>query len=280
MAIEVKEILGYLGIPETDVTDLEKFKEKFSDSEVGFIPIKNHKADIGKVLGTVTSKVKSYASKYAPDMDFKAIADKPIEDIVLATFESQALFNKKLIEDSETKVKDLETKVGQKKDEAVKEWETKYSALENKFKDTDNLLKSTAGEFEGFKKQASDQIKGIKLNVKKDEVFKKLKLISNISNLEKAGFSSLINTKYKFDLDENEEVYVADASNGERIKSTAKAGAFKTPDEVLIEEAIAQGVYALQEKPKFGQPPIQTPPPNQPPVNYINTRTAVPGARN
>jgi hypothetical protein len=77
-----------------------------------------------------------------------------------------------------------------------------------------------------------------------------LKLKQNISDLEKAGFNTIIESKYKFELDEQDQLYPVDAKTGERLKSSKQIGAFKSVDEVIMEEANAQKVYAVQDNNK------------------------------
>lgn len=247
MAIETKDIFGYLGLDESQITDIEKFKQVFNDEEKGFVPAKDHKAKIGRSMGEFETKIRSAAKTYIPNFDPKVFEGKQLDEKLQFVFEAQAQSNQSMVSDLTGKVQELESSVNKKKDEVVKEWESKYSQLEKKLKDTEKLHSDTISEYTGFKSQAEQMVKGVKLDVRKKEAFGNLKLKQNISDLEKAGFNTIIESKYKFELDEQDQLYPVDAKTGERLKSSKQIGAFKSVDEVLMEEAIAQKVYAVQD---------------------------------
>ena len=248
MAIEAKDIFSYLGLNESEITDLDKFKQVFSDEEKGFVPAKDHKAKIGRSMGEFETKIRSAAKTYIPNFDPKVFEGKQLDEKLQFVFEAQAQSNQSMVTDLTGKVNELEGSVNKKKDEIVKEWESKYGQLEKKLKDTEKLHSDTISEYTGFKTQADQMVKGVKLDVRKKEAFGNLKLKATISDLEKAGFNTIIESKYKFELDEQDMLFPVDAKSGERLKSTKQIGAFKTVDEVLMEEAIAQKVYAVQDK--------------------------------
>lgn len=250
MAIETKDIFNYLGLNESEITDLEKFKQVFSDEEKGFVPVKEYKSKIGKSMGEFETKIRSAAKTYIPNFDPKVFEGKQLDEKLQFVFEAQAQSNQSMVSDLTGKVQELESSVNKKKDEVVKEWENKYYQLEKKLKDTEKLHSDTINEYTGFKSQAEQMVKGVKLDVRKKEAFSSLKLKQNISDLEKAGFNTIIESKYKFELDENDQLYPVDAKSGERLKSSKQIGAFKSVEEVLMEEAIAQKVYAVQDNNK------------------------------
>ena len=163
----------------------------------------------------------------------------------------------KLAANNVAAVTELQAKVGQGKDEAVKAWESKYGQLEKKYNDTHTLHENTVQEFTTFKEQAQTQIKGIKLTTLKDQAFGKLKFKSNITEVEKAGFHAIVESKYKLDFDDKGELYIGD-KEGNRIKSASVTGAHKTIDEVLQDEAVKANVLAIAPKP--GTPPAFQPP--------------------
>ena len=250
MAIKTEDILEYLGVDKS-TDSIEKFKETFEPEFIRKKLIAEDKEIVsqitGKALGSLTTKAKSIAKKYGVELSADEIKDKKVEEIQELAFEKLAASNL-------SAVNELQAKVGQGKDDAVKEWEGKYQKLESKFNDTSKLHATTLSEFTAFKEQTAGQIKGIKLATLKDAAFGKLKLKSNISDIEKAGFNSIVQEKYSFDLDEKGELFVAD-KKGERIKSEKVTGTFKNIDEVLQEEAIKANVYAIN--PKGGAPAPQ-----------------------
>lgn len=263
MAIESKDIFNYLGLNEAEITDIEKFKQVFNDEEKGFVPAKDHKAKIGRSMGEFETKIRSAAKTYIPNFDPKVFEGKQLDEKLQFVFEAQAQSNQSMVSDLTGKVQELESSVNKKKDEVVKEWENRYSQLEKKLKDTEKLHLDTIQEYTGFKSQAEQMVKGVKLDVRKKEAFSSLKLKQNISDLEKAGFNTIIESKYKFELDEQDQLYPVDAKTGERLKSSKQIGAFKSVEEVLMEEAIAQKVYAVQDNKRGGVLPGKVMPQQQ-----------------
>lgn len=276
MAIETKDIFSYLGLDESQITDIEKFKQVFNDEEKGFLPVKDYKSKLGKSFGEFETKIRSAAKTYIPNFDPKVFEGKQLDEKLQFVFEAQAQSNQSMVSDLTSKVNELEGSVNKKKDEIVKEWESKYSQLEKKLKDTEKLHADTISEYTGFKSQAEQMVKGVKLDVRKKEAFANLKLKQNISDLEKAGFNTIIESKYKFELDEQDQLYPVDAKTGERLKSSKQIGAFKSVDEVLMEEAIAQKVYAVQDQKRNGVMPGRVMPQNNQakPINPPTGRQA------
>jgi hypothetical protein len=56
------------------------------------------------------------------------------------------------------------------------------------------------------------------------------------------GFENTIDTKFKIDLDENNQGYIADKKTGERFRNPAKAGEFLGIEDVLKQEALELGI--------------------------------------
>ena len=252
MAIEAKEILDYLGFDAAKIADLEAFKKEF-EPEAGK-PIFVRAADVkkshvyssivGELTGSIQTKVKAIAKKFAVDLTKEEIEGKQVEDIVSLVLEKQAEGNKSIVDE-------LTAKAGQGNDEKVKEWQDKYSKIESKFNDTKSLLEKTNTDFGLYKETAATQLKNQKLDIFKKDVFGKLKFKQNASELEKIGFNAKVTEKYDFDLDENESFFVKDRNTGARIPSTKVTGQFMSAEEVLENEIVELGL--LEKAPTGGQ---------------------------
>lgn len=261
MSIE-KEALEYLGYKAEDFKTVDEFKTKFDST---FIKQANINEDsepvkkiLGKTFGTLENEIKKVAKGFDLDIDFEEVKDKKVTEKLKFVFEKYDTKKGELI-------KDLETKASLGNDDKIKEWEKKYEKVAQKAKDFEGLLNTTKSEYEQAQNKWSSEVKNVKLNVLTKDAFAKVKLKSDISDFEKRGYMAAISEKYKFDLDETENLVVKN-SKGERIPSTKTTGTFKTIEEILEEEAISGKLIQLNTdggKPKqqinFGTPPTTQP---------------------
>jgi hypothetical protein len=244
MAIEAKEILDYLGFDSAKISDIDTFKKEF-EPEAGK-PVFVRSGDIkkshvyssivGELTGSIQTKVKAIAKKFAVDLTKEEIEGKQVEDIVALVLEKQAEGNKSIVDE-------LTSKVGLGNDEKVKEWQDKYSKIESKFNDTKSLLEKTNSDFNSYKETAASQLKNQKLDIYKKDVFSKLKFKQNATELEKIGFNAKISEKFDFDLDENDSFFVKEKKSGARIPSTKVTGQFMSAEEVLEKEIVELGLF-------------------------------------
>lgn len=255
MSLE-KEALEYLGFKLDDLKTIDEFKSKFDST---FIKQSNITEDsepvkkiLGKTFGTLENEIKKVAKGFELDVDFEELKDKKVTEKLKYTFEK---YNEKKGE----YIKDLEAKAALGNDDKVKEWEKKYEKINQKYKDVEGLLNNTKSEYEQAQNKWQSEIKNVKLNVLTKDAFAKVKLKNDISDFEKRGYMATISEKYKFDLDETENLIVKN-SKGERIPSSKTTGTFKTIEEILEEEAISGKLIQLNSdggKPKqqitFGQ---------------------------
>ena len=151
-------------------------------------------------------------------------------------------------------MEELKVKAGQGNDEKVKEWETKYEKISLKAKDYEALLKSTKSELEEKEKQYAGNLKGVKLNIHKAEIYNKAKFIPEANDFTKKGFLADFESKYNLDLDEAENPIITD-KKGQRIPNPKVSGTFYSPNDLLQEETIKANLYPLNKdggKPKPG----------------------------
>lgn len=275
--MELKDVTSWLGI---EAADQEKFKEEFSKKYHTIEGIVKDpellKKVTGNTLGNIHTAINRIGKAHGVEFTKSEINDKPVEEIV-------DLFLKKKDEFYQSKLSEVEKLASSGTDEKIKEYASKYEKLEGKLKDTDSLLKKTAEEYEGYKKQAADQIKGVKLNYAKSQVWTGASFAPGTDPLKIKGFKADFSEKYQIDLDENDQVFIADLQ-GKRIQNPAKHSEWLSPGEVLNMEIEKAGIGIKNPKagqPAFGgqQPATMTPgqfmPQTQPPA----TQGQQPGGR-
>lgn len=268
MAIEPKEIFEYLGID--PVEKFEDFRTKFEPVYIRKNSIKDDKEFqqslvqplMGKIAQITTQnlvkELKSEGIEFESG-EIKELKESPIEDV----------FNKgvaKLKTYYTSKIAELESKAGSGSDEKVKEYQTKFEKLQAKYEQEHNLFEQTKQSFEQERQSFANEKKGIKMQSKVGDAFKSIKWKTGASEIEKKGFLSLVNEKYKIDLDEQDELFIAD-SKGQRIPHPKKNGEFKNIHEILEEEGRAAGVWegnpiadrAKPQRPVHQQGQIQQP---------------------
>lgn len=241
MAIEPKEIFDYLGVEGAE--KLEDFRTKFESTYIR----KDRLADdkelvsslisprLGKIAGATQVTLIADLKKLGIEISKDEIKDLPLEDAVeYGIKKAGAHFTSKIAE--------LESKAGTGGDEKVKELETKFQKLQAKYEQEHSLFEQTKQSFEQERQSFANEKKGIKMQSKVGDAFKSIKWKTGASEIEKKGFLSLVNEKYKIDLDEQDELFIAD-SKGQRIPHPKKNGEFKNISEILEEEGRAAGIW-------------------------------------
>jgi hypothetical protein len=248
--MEVKDLLNTLGITE-DIRDVSEFKKIIEDKFVPVSEIAERKEliepivnkAIGKRIGSIETLLKKTAKEHGIDIEGGELKDKPIEEV------TKHLFGK--LTDAHTSVvKDLKTQLDGKSDEVFKKLQKEIEEYKTKYSEVENLLNDTKNQFTKLQSDKENEIKSFKIEVKKKSIFDTIGFKKDMSAVEKTGFETLLNSKYALDLD-GDEIVVKDKS-GKRIKNDKVVGAFKTFEEVLKEEAEANGL--ISKNPHGGKP--------------------------
>lgn len=262
--MELKDILAYTGIEAENLDDFKaKFNEKFVSDEKQAIQ-KWLKPIVGQKFGKVKQNLLAKAREEGIEFTNSEFENIDLEEV------HHELSNRKASK-LKTELEQLRSKAGANGDEVVKEWQEKYEKAAQRAAEEEKLRKQLAGEFEGFKSTAANEVKSVKLNYLKNDLMGKLKFKNGISELEKTGFHAHVDKNFKFDFDDTGKAFVMD-SEGNRIRSSKKADEFKSPDEVLNEVALqynvlAQNPEAGKPKPAAWQPPTPSGQPAQPAAN-------------
>lgn len=245
--LKPESILTYLGFKAEDIKTEDDFKTQF-EGKFGIKEVLKKDTSFtseifGKRVGSIDSKLKSSAKKMGVEFTKEEIEGKQVEDVIELSFNKIAELNKKAMEDLEKSTKGTV-------DEQVKTWKEKYTQVEAKSKDWEAMAGKTAAEFDTYKKaQVTKSKEDTIMNFRKNAI-SKLEFKQDITPVEKAGFESVLNSKYDFDLDETQTPFVKDKS-GNRIASKKQTGTFMTADEILQEELIANKLAKIN--PQGGQ---------------------------
>lgn len=239
MAVEVEKLIEYLGYDPKTIDTEEKFKEIVEKDYIKRTEV--HKDDalvdsvVGKRVGSINTAFKKAVKDMGIELDAAELKDKKIEDYFSV---AAAKVN--------ARMKEFEGKIGQPNDEALKEWQEKYAKLESKASDYKKSWESTQSEFDGYKTSVEEEKKTGKVKQYQEQAWSSYKWPAGIDELKKEGFISYIGKSYKVQLDEQGQPFVSD-KDGNRIKSGKTHGAFKSLEEILVEEGTAKQVYAVTQ---------------------------------
>jgi archaellum component FlaC len=151
----------------------------------------------------------------------------------------------------ESKLEDVLTTLKDKWDGEVSEIKSKskdgtdkrLSDMQKQLEDKDKSISSYKStlekletDFNQFKDNSTSEMNDYMVNHQLSEQLSKLNFKDGISEIEKAGFKTIIGGSLKFQLDENRKLVVRDA-NGDPIASKKSAAEHATPVEALVQLA-------------------------------------------
>lgn len=241
--MELKDILTTLGI-EGEINNVETFKEKFQEKFISLSEISERKdivepiisKAIGKRIGSLETIIKKAAKENGVDLDGEEIKGKPIEEVAKTVFT-------KLSENHSSVVNDLKSQLDSRSEDVIKKLNKEINDYKTKYNELETLLNDTKNQFTKLQEDKDKEIKMFKIEVEKKNIFDKVGFKKDMTAVEKTGFETLINSKYDLDLDEKGILIVKD-KNGKRIKNDKVVGAFKTLEDILREEAEANGLIS------------------------------------
>lgn len=251
MALDSKELFEYLNIE--PVEKLEDFRAKFEPVYVKKAAIKEDKELISSLVGKVTG---SLQTAFIRDLKKEGVefSEGEVKGLELEKVWENGL--SKLKSNYTSQIEELKSKQGKPSEEyeALKE---KYTKVEGKANDYKRLVDEMKEQFAQKEQGYQSQIKSVKLDTKKADLFKQAKYKTGATEVEKEGYNAILHKKYKFELDESGENLEILNSKGERIPNPKKNGEFKSPFEILEEEGRAAGVW--ESNPIASKGRVQTP---------------------
>ncbi len=228
-----KGVQEYLGLTEDQIKDVDVFKSAVDEK---FVLRANAKDDAqiikdvtGKVTGSITTKLKANFKAAGIELSGDDIEGKKVEEIVELGFG-------KLNEAHTTTVTDLKGQIGNSDEEAIKAIQDKLDTEQKSHKEVKDLLDTTKNDFDTFKTEAAGREKTVKIDTFRGQAMDKLKFKEGLTDVEKAGFNSIVNQNFKIELDDAGAAFITDG-DGNRIKSEQATGEFKSIDEVFESEA-------------------------------------------
>lgn len=252
MAIELKQVLEYLGIDQ-NIEDMDALKASIDESLIRYDKIPTSDKAAGMVWGKKTAFLQKALKKVAdqfeleiPDPNYKTVSH---EDTIVKLAEQ---LNEKL--ESER-----ETLKGQAKGDntgAVAELEKKIKKLEKDLNEKTTLLGNVTGEYEKYKGETTKEKRDRLLKESFESAKSKLKLVKDLDPLRMRGFASEFHELYDLQTDdEMKEAFAIDRSNSQRPKSNKKVSEFATIDEILEGLALKHKILDLTPAQKGGAKP-------------------------
>lgn len=159
----------------------------------------------------------------------------------------------RLKEKFELEKAELQKTAGLTADEKIKEATDAITKLKSKNADLEKLVKTKADEFELLNKNKGEELKKFKLTSKKKDIHTSLQWNPDKDQYSRKGFLADMDEKYSVDLDENDEEFITNRGNGERIKADGTHSTFMTPAEVYQMEGIKAGMVSVNKN--SGKPP-------------------------
>ena len=243
MAIETKEIIAFLGFKEEEVPTLDALKAKFEPEFIRTSAINAELEPVKKLIGEVYGSVNTDFQKIAKANEINI---EDIEEWKNAKVKDKLkILTTEISKKKDSIIEDLTKKASLNNDEKLNEITTLLEKEKLKRKEIDGLLKQVSTDFDAYKVTATDQLKNIKSNTLKNGALSTVKWKDGITELEQEGYNSIINKKYKFELDETGTKLEAKDAEGKQIPNPKVTGTFKSVEEVLVEEAVKLNLYKL-----------------------------------
>ncbi len=231
----VGKVLSFLNVEKIESEeDFDNFKQtfnsKFVSKETAHTDEDIKNRVVGKRMGEITSKLVEFGKALGQDVSFDKLRDKKVEDVItefgsVVTTQLEQL-QSKAKEGNDKKLNDLQKELEDK----VKSLTSYKEALEQ----TQGLLAEKESNFQS-------ELKNYKVQTKLKDIRASIPFVDGITDVQRAGFETIINSSYKFDLDEKDNVIVTD-KDGNLVPVKDKAGVFADPTTIFTTVADANGL--------------------------------------
>ena len=227
--MEVKEILNLIGAPET-LDTVDGVKKHLSETFIARTLAIDDDDIRNKILGGRMGQIETVARNefgFTPAQ----VKEKKIEDIL-----------KMASENFKSQIEEANKGKGEPAKE-VKAWEDKYNKLNTDFTGLKGMFDTKTSEFEKEKMNLLGEVKNSKIGFILKDAVAKVKLKDNISEAERIGFNTVLNSDYKVDIGENDEIQIF-GKDGKRVAKENNTG-FITLDELIPSGAKNLGVLKV-----------------------------------
>jgi len=226
----IAEVVGFSADDESKITP-EAIKQHLDENYI----LRENAVKDPEIKNKITGAFfGSLGTKAAQTFGLKSseVKDKPIEEI----FE---LAKTKF----ENEFKVLKETAGNTDDEKIKGFERTIQAKDASIADLEKALEGKDAEYGAKIGELSGSLKNVKLNTKLEKAFSTVPFTDEYhkDTLKKQGFGAIINSKYKVDIDDADNITVTDLE-GKPVKHPKKTGHYASFDDVLVMEAEQNGL--------------------------------------
>jgi hypothetical protein len=123
-----------------------------------------------------------------------------------------------------------------------KEWKDKIEKAEKKALREADLKADVAKQFEDYKLQVTSTQKADKIDRRYEKAFQAVRPKENIRESQKRGFKDIVFESVILDFDEAGNELLLDRKTNEPIKNPAKADAYLTLDDFVLQKAIDEDI--------------------------------------
>jgi hypothetical protein len=253
--IDSKEMLEFMfGDDASNIDSMEKFKSKFNGDESVFVPVNelnDTKSDafkrflpkaVGQMAGRSTSVLKKRLGELEIELSPDDYKDKTVEEII-----DNALT--KTIQTVKSKYGEFENNLKSNSDERVRDLETKLQSTLKKYEDLNSLHSQLKQTHESEIGNHKSELQKFKRDTILNKYHNSIKWKTGLRDIERDGFFARLDKKFKIELNENgDDIDVFDRSSNARIGNPKRAGTWKTYADILEENGIEDGVWAVNDK--------------------------------
>lgn len=209
-----------------------------------------------KITGNIFGKINTKAAQIF-GLKSSEVKEKTLEEIM-----ETAKTN------FQTQLEEAKSGQGSSDDERVKKLEKELNATKQKAEEFEKGLTEWEQKYNNDTASLKGNLKQTKLQHKLNEIKSGIQFIDDFNSnpITKAGFETLINTKYKVDFDEEKDEITVTGADGKPVKHPTKTGHFASYADILTIEAEANsllkknnGKTVVKKTVEVRQPTPQTP---------------------
>lgn len=229
------KFLSFLNVDKIETEeDFNNFTEAFNQK---FVPKETaHEYDdvkakvIGKRMGEINSQLVAFGKAIGQDVSYEKLKEKKVEE-VLSDFSNVV----------STRFQELESKAKDGHDKKLNDLQKELEEKSKSVTSYKEALEQVQTQLQEKESQFTNEIKNFKIQTKLKDVKASVNWVDGITDVQRAGFDTIIGSNYRFDLDENDNVVVTD-KDGKLIPLKDKAGAFADVNSVFASVAEQNGL--------------------------------------
>ena len=231
----VGKVLTFLNVESIEnEEDFDKFKESFNSRfvsrETAHVDESIKSKVVGKRMGEINSKLVEFGKALGEDVSFEKLREKKVEE-VLSDYATLVT----------TKLEDLKGKAKEGNDKKLNDLSKELEEKQKSLISYKEALEQTQSALQEKESQFQNELKSFKVQTKLKDLKAGISWVDGITDVQRTGFDALINSNYKFDIDEKDNPIVTD-KDGNLIPLKDKAGVFADPVTIFTQVAEANGL--------------------------------------